>query len=71
MSCYIRIYIILFAIITGAVNLKQCSKRRLNDGTKIGLVYVSTFVYWNNCSNNVGATDMNISLNVSPRLQNT
>ena len=66
MSCYIRTYIIPFAIIAGAVgrsdrstvNLKQCSGHSLNDDKGNGLVYVSTFVYWNNSRSNVDATNM-------------
>ena len=66
MSCYIRTYIIPFAIITGAVgrsdistvNLKQCSSNRVGDSKEYGLVYVSTFVYWNNSRSNVDATNM-------------
>ena len=66
MPCYIRTYIIPFAIITGAVersdrstvNLKQCSRRGLGEGKENGLVYVSTFVYWNNSRRNVGATNI-------------
>ena len=64
MLWYVRTYIYPFALITGAVggsnrsavNLKQCSRRGLNDERENGLVYVSTFVYWNNNSSNVGAT---------------
>ena len=66
----IRTYIYPFAVIVGvvggsnrsAVNLKQCSKRGMNDGKEYGLILVSTFAHWNN--SNVGATNINISPSV-------